>query len=74
MDLDWEMRIKKSSSQVRNMAVPSAIFQLQVEDLPSHINQFPNVAVHHFECSKNTVEVLLDGLIKIKDQLGAVGK
>lgn len=74
MDVDWEMHIKRSSSQVRNMMVPSVVISLHIEDQPLFTDDLPNTSIVPVECNYNSLETMLEGLNKIKEQLNTMGK
>ena len=46
----------------------------QVEDNPQHCNQMPAVRSVNVEFSRETLDTMLDGLGKIRDQLSSVSK
>ena len=68
------MHIKRSSSQVRNMMVPSVVISLQIEDQPLYTNELPNTSIIPVECTYSSLETMLEGLNKIKEQLNTMGK
>ena len=74
VDVDWNMHIKRSSSQVRNMMVPTVVLSLQIEDQPRHVNTLPSTTVLPIELNHGAVDTILEGLNKIKEQLNSMGK
>ena len=85
IDIDWNIRIKKSSNEIKAMHVPTAIIELQIEDnnnntIPTSLiynptttttnsNSIINIKKVDFELSKEALGTMLDGLGKIRDQL-----
>lgn len=72
VDFDWRVDLKMSSDQLSRMSVPSCIVHLQVEDPPTRLGAPPSISTHDIELSKQTLDTMLDGLGKIRDQLSAV--
>jgi hypothetical protein len=70
LDHDWALHMQRASSQVASMNVPAVLVQLRVEDQPTRVNEMPQVSNIDFEISKEGLSVMLDGLGKIKTQLG----
>ncbi|KAK2141926.1 hypothetical protein LSH36_1015g00000 [Paralvinella palmiformis] len=72
IDFDWRVDLKVSSDSLIRMAVPTCLLQLQVQANPSDVNQDPQTNVVNIEMSKDTLDTMLDGLGKIRDQLSSV--
>ena len=45
---------------------------MQVQDTSTEVNQMPPVSTVNVELSKETLDTMLDGLGKIRDQLSSV--
>ena len=45
---------------------------MKVQDTPTHVGVVPDVKDVQFELSKEALQTMLDGLNKIRDQLGAI--
>ncbi|XP_054632939.1 COMM domain-containing protein 9 isoform X1 [Dunckerocampus dactyliophorus] len=70
-ELDWRVDMVTSSDSVSRMCVPTCLVQFKTEDLcPSGGRQ--SVAVETVELSRETVDTMLDGLGRIRDQLSVV--
>jgi hypothetical protein len=54
------------------MAVPSVLVDLKVQDQPTSTGQMPSARHVEFELSKEALQTMLDGLGRIRDQLGSV--
>lgn len=65
VDLQWRIDVKRASEALSNMSVPTVLVQLQVEEEGAQ-NKV------HFELNKQTLDTMLDGLEKIKGQLGTL--
>lgn len=74
LDHDWALHIQRSSSQVTAMSIPSVIVQLKVQDQPWMIGKVAMVNNVDFELSEESLNTMLDGLGKIKEQLSLLGK
>ncbi|XP_065185469.1 COMM domain-containing protein 9-like [Sycon ciliatum] len=72
LDFDWRIDVKTSASNFSRLAMPTCLLQLQVQDLPSHVDQVPSVRHVNVEFSRETLDTMLDGLGKIRDQLSSV--
>ncbi|XP_061466780.1 COMM domain-containing protein 9 [Rhineura floridana] len=72
VDMDWRVDIKTSSDNISRMAVPTCLLQLKIqEDAVLCGNDFPTSALT-VELNKQTLDTMLDGLGRIRDQLSAV--
>ncbi|KAK3103418.1 hypothetical protein FSP39_019060 [Pinctada imbricata] len=74
VDFDWRVDIKTSSDTITRMAVPTCILQMKVQDNIDKIGNTPDVQNVNVELSKETLDTMLDGLSKIRDQLSSVAK
>lgn len=74
VNFDWRVDVKTSSDSAARMAQPTCIVQMKVEDNPQHRNQMPAVRSVNVEFSRETLDTMLDGLGKIRDQLSSVSK
>ncbi|KAH3888754.1 COMM domain-containing protein 9-like isoform X2 [Dreissena polymorpha] len=72
VDFDWRVDIKTSSDSIARMSVPTCLLQMKVQDNPLRVDQVPNVSNISVELSKETLDTMLDGLSKIRDQLSSV--
>ena len=70
--LNWQVDMKVSSKQMSRMNVPAVLLGLQVKEQPRSISEMPAVKNVNFELSKESLGTLLDGMHKIRDQLGAL--
>ena len=70
--VDWRVDVKTSSDRVARMSVPSLLVDLKVADQPSSTATVPHARHVEFELSKEALKTMLDGLGRIRDQLGAV--
>jgi COMM domain containing 9 len=73
LDVDWTLNIQKSSSEVTNLNIPSLLVELSIEPTPHSTEAPPSVEKVSFELSREALETVLDGLGRIRDQLGAMG-
>nr|XP_019594173.1 PREDICTED: COMM domain-containing protein 9 isoform X1 [Rhinolophus sinicus] len=72
VDLDWRVDIKTASDSISRMAVPTCLLQLKIQEDPSLCGDKPSVSAVTMELSKETLDTMLDGLGRIRDQLSAV--
>ncbi|KAK1159901.1 COMM domain-containing protein 9-like [Acipenser oxyrinchus oxyrinchus] len=72
VDMDWRVDIKTASDSVARMAVPTCLVQMKVQDDPCLCGPRPGVSTVTVELSKETLETMLDGLGRIRDQLSTV--
>jgi hypothetical protein len=73
LDVDWTLNIQKSSSEVTNLNIPSLLVELSVEPTPHSTETPTSIEKVSFELSREALETVLDGLGRIRDQLGAMG-
>ncbi|XP_052798413.1 COMM domain-containing protein 9-like isoform X3 [Mya arenaria] len=72
VDFDWRVDIKTSSDSIARMSVPTCILQMKVQENPLRVDQVADVSTVNVELSKETLDTMLDGLSKIRDQLSSV--
>ncbi|KAL5006642.1 hypothetical protein ScPMuIL_015448 [Solemya velum] len=74
VDFDWRVDIKTSSDSMSRMSVPTCLLQMKVQQNPIEEGIIPDESNINVELSKETLDTMLDGLSKIRDQLSAVAK
>jgi uncharacterized protein YdaT len=72
VDFDWRVDTKTSSNHISRMSVPTVFVEMKVQDPPTKKGIVPDVQQVQFELSKATLNTMLDGLNKIKDQLASI--
>ncbi|XP_055988622.1 COMM domain-containing protein 9 [Sorex fumeus] len=72
VDLDWRVDIKTASDSISRMAVPTCLLQMKIQEDPVLCGDKPSVTAVTMELSKETLDTMLDGLGRIRDQLSAV--
>uniref|UniRef100_A0A8C6WF71 COMM domain containing 9 n=1 Tax=Neogobius melanostomus TaxID=47308 RepID=A0A8C6WF71_9GOBI len=68
--VDWRVDLVTSSESVSRMAVPTCLLQLKMEDSCRRGDEA--VSTVTVELSRESVDTMLDGLGRIRDQLSAV--
>ncbi|XP_006642502.2 COMM domain-containing protein 9 [Lepisosteus oculatus] len=71
VDVDWRVDVKTASDTLNRMAVPTCLVQMKVQDDPSLCGS-DSLSTVTVELSKETLETMLDGLGRIRDQLSTV--
>ncbi|XP_076862999.1 COMM domain-containing protein 9 [Brachyhypopomus gauderio] len=71
VDMEWRVDIKTASDSVSRMAVPTCILNMKIHDSP-RVNGSPCESSVTVELSRETLDTMLDGLGRIRDQLSAV--
>ncbi|KAK2834609.1 hypothetical protein Q7C36_015310 [Tachysurus vachellii] len=69
-DLEWRVDMKMASDSVSRMAVPTCILHMKIQDGGSVSSKSKSSVT--VELSKETLDTMLDGLGRIRDQLSAV--
>uniref|UniRef100_A0A8B9DXN3 COMM domain containing 9 n=1 Tax=Anser cygnoides TaxID=8845 RepID=A0A8B9DXN3_ANSCY len=64
--------IKTSSDTINRMAVPTCLLQLKIQEDAALCGNSPVVSALTVELSKETLDTMLEGLGRIRDQLSAV--
>uniref|UniRef100_A0A8C3YUL1 COMM domain containing 9 n=1 Tax=Catagonus wagneri TaxID=51154 RepID=A0A8C3YUL1_9CETA len=72
VDLDWRVDVKTSSDSISRLAVPTCLLRMKIQEDPSLCGDKPSVSAVTVELSKETLDTMLDGLGRIRDQLSAV--
>lgn len=72
VDFDWRVDIKTSSDSLSRMSVPTCLVQLQIQDAVSKSGSIPTTECVNVELSQQTLDTMLDGLGRIRDQLSSV--
>ncbi|KAK2878797.1 hypothetical protein Q8A67_019588 [Cirrhinus molitorella] len=71
VDLEWRVDMKTASDSLSRMAVPTCLLQMKLQDTPC-ISSGPSESTVTMELSKETLDTMIDGLGRIRDQLSAV--
>uniref|UniRef100_A0A8C1TTE3 COMM domain containing 9 n=1 Tax=Cyprinus carpio TaxID=7962 RepID=A0A8C1TTE3_CYPCA len=71
VDLEWRVDMKTASDSLSRMAVPTCLLQMKLQDTPC-ISGGPSESSVTMELSKETLDTMIDGLGRIRDQLSAV--
>ncbi|ETO09628.1 hypothetical protein RFI_27750 [Reticulomyxa filosa] len=69
VDFEWRLDIKQSSNNVSYMSVPAVLVSMQVQEPEQRIGILAPTSQIQFELSKESLEVMLNGLNRIKDEL-----
>ncbi|XP_059177644.1 COMM domain-containing protein 9-like [Physella acuta] len=72
LDFDWRVDIKTSSDAVARMSVPTCILNFQIQENKTDVKETAQTENINVELSKETLDTMLDGLGKIRDQLASV--
>uniref|UniRef100_A0A8C6PNY6 COMM domain containing 9 n=3 Tax=Nothobranchius furzeri TaxID=105023 RepID=A0A8C6PNY6_NOTFU len=70
-DLDWRVDLVSSSDSLSRVAVPTCLVQLKMED-PCPSADGDSVSTVTVELSRESLDTILDGLGRIRDQLSVV--
>ncbi|XP_051503159.1 COMM domain-containing protein 9-like [Myxocyprinus asiaticus] len=73
VDMEWRVDMKTASDSLSRMAVPTCLLQMKLDDSPC-INGSPSESMVTVELSRETLDTMIDGLGRIRDQLTAVAK
>ncbi|KAJ8343193.1 hypothetical protein SKAU_G00305220 [Synaphobranchus kaupii] len=71
VDMDWRVDIKTASDSVSRMAVPTCLVNMKVQDSLAQ-GGGDSVSSVTVELSRETLDTMLDGLGRIRDQLSMV--
>ena len=72
LDFDWRIDVKMASKELERMAIPTLLVDMEVQRQPTLVDSVPGVQHVNFELSREALQTMLDGLGRIRDQLGAV--
>lgn len=80
--MDWRIDVKRASETISSISVPSVIVELKILDedsvsssTSSNVNNNePQIKIVNFELNKQTLDTMVDGLTKIKQQLASLNK
>lgn len=72
VDFDWRLDFKTASNSLSKMTQPSALLNLKIREQPRRLKEMPSIKAVDFEMDTETLEVVLSGLHKIRDQLGSM--
>eukprot|EP00002_Diphylleia_rotans_P016186 TRINITY_DN3146_c0_g1_i1.p1 TRINITY_DN3146_c0_g1~~TRINITY_DN3146_c0_g1_i1.p1 ORF type:complete len:190 (-),score=54.72 TRINITY_DN3146_c0_g1_i1:134-703(-) len=72
VDVDWRADLKVASDSAKQMGQPTLFVELTVQDTPTHKHQMPQQSKHTIEFTKESLQTMLEGLGKIRDQLGSL--
>ena len=74
VDFDWRVDVKTSSDAITRMSMPTCLLQLKIQEDVCEENTLPELKCLNVELSKKTLDTMLDGLGKIRDQLSSVAQ
>lgn len=74
VDFDWRVDVKTSSDAVTRLSMPTCLVQLKIQENCVQENKLPELKCLNVELSKKTLDTMLDGLGKIRDQLSSVAQ
>eukprot|EP00160_Parvularia_atlantis_P019796 Unigene7932_Nuclearia_a/m.24345 Unigene7932_Nuclearia_a/g.24345 ORF Unigene7932_Nuclearia_a/g.24345 Unigene7932_Nuclearia_a/m.24345 type:complete len:139 (+) Unigene7932_Nuclearia_a:328-744(+) len=69
---DWRVDVKTSSDAFSRMAQPAILMEMKVQATPGRTDAMPALRHITFELNKETLDTMLDGLGKIRDQLASI--
>ena len=72
VDVDWRVDVKSATEQVGRMAVPTVLVDLKTRQQPVSTGMVPGTETVSFELSKEALDTMVDGLGRIRDQLGNI--
>lgn len=72
IDFNWRVDVKMASDDDKQSSSPSCILQLKVEDDKKSIGTDFETKIVNVELSKETLDTMLHGLGRIRDQLSTV--
>lgn len=72
IDMKWRVDIKSASHVISQMQQPCVMVHLETQQLPAKKGFMQPTASVDFEMNKETLEVMLKGLGKIRDQLSSI--
>ncbi|XDV43199.1 hypothetical protein PO909_011717 [Leuciscus waleckii] len=73
VDMEWRVDMKTASDSLSRMAVPTCLLQMKLQDTPC-ISGGPSESTITMELSRETLDTMIDGLGRIRDQLTAVAR
>jgi len=72
VEFNWRVDVKSSSDSLSRMSVPTCLLQLQVQEPLQQYGVLPATSTVNVELSRQTLDTMLYGLAKIRDQLSSV--
>ena len=72
VDVDRRVDVKSATEQVGRMAVPTVLVDLKTRQQPVSKDAVPGTETVSFELSKEALDTMVDGLGRIRDQLGNI--
>ena len=70
--MKWRVDMKSASHSITGMNAPVVVVELDALQNISHAQSMPQNETVQFELNRETLEIMLGGLTKIRDQLSAV--
>jgi hypothetical protein len=70
--MKWRVDMKSASHSINGMNAPVVVAELEILQNPNQAQTMPESKTVQFELSRETLEIMLGGLGKIRDQLSAV--
>lgn len=71
-EMKWRIDMKSASQSINSMNAPTVVVELDILDNVQNAQAMPDNKTVQFELNRETLEIMLGGLTKIRDQLSAV--
>lgn len=72
VSFDFRVDNTISTDQMTNVNASSLLLNLSVQDTPTRVNEIPTTRNIQLELSNQELKTLLDGMLKVKDQLATI--
>ena len=69
IDFEWRLDVKRSSNTVSYMAEPTTLVSMQIQEPQQKVGIMAPTKQVQFEMDKDSLNVMIDGLRRIRDQL-----
>ena len=66
---EWRLDVKRSSNTVTHMAEPSCLVSMQIQEPQQKVGIMAPTKQVQFEMGQDSLNVMIDGLRRIRDQL-----
>jgi hypothetical protein len=71
-EMKWRIDLKPASHSISSMNAPTVMVELDILDNVQNSQAMPDNKIVQFELNRETLEIMLGGLTKIRDQLSAI--
>ncbi|KAJ3430760.1 comm domain-containing protein [Anaeramoeba flamelloides] len=72
ISFDWRVDVKSASDLTSTLSAPVVLLEMKVQEPPEFVGLMPKIKTVNVELTKERLQTMLDGLVRINEQLVSV--